>query len=214
MLTTGKTSRLCTDVILYDERGPLITNYTNGNEYTFDTIRPISTKAVDTPDWGNQNGFIIQERYTLRAQCEKQNVYLLFIHIDNVARYAREMIEYWSLYSVDPGTIICEFSLEGCKFARLIGNPRIKAAAEWVDSVADQYDEYRSPLRSGYSARHNIREAISYCEEVIASLKFYQELIAEIKETCGIIELIAENGANKRIGRNDYYDITHEFDLA
>ena len=216
MLSTGKTSRLCTEVILYDERGALITNYTNGNTYEFDTLRPISTRAIEAPDWGNQNGFIIEERGTFRARCEKQKVYLLFVHIDNVAPYARELFGYWHLVGDhDPGAIGCEFSLNGCTFARFLSNPHIKAARQGVTEIVEQYgdDPRRSPVSSGYSAYHNSGEAIAYCRNVIEVLKCYESIVEEITTTRGIVELIDENGATERIGRNDWYDITHEFDL-
>lgn len=214
MITTGKSDRKVTEVVLYDEAGPLITNYTNLNDYEFETTRNISIRAIDEPDWTNPDGFLIREHASYNARYEGGAWYVLFVHVDNVPSYAREFLDYWELYEIDPGAIRCTFSLEGCTFLRIVGNPAIMHAENVVRWTAEKFNG------NGWMQGGFLNNASTICDDPDRALTVYQEMahvVRDYKEirdlvlaNNGICDLIHTNRANKPIGYTDYNNpLTH-----
>ena len=215
MITNGSSDRKVSEIVLYDESGPLITNYTNLHAYEFETERNISIRAIKSPDWTNPNGFLIREYNSYHARYESGAMHVLFIHVDNVPSYAREFLDYWTMYEVfEPGTIQCQFSLEGCTFNRIVGNPDVMKAKEEVNEATKVFNGINW-MEGGFFTNycticHDAVRALSVYSSMTEVVSEYKRVCDRITESCGLVELIHANGADKPIGPNDYNDL-HQY---
>ena len=216
-ITTGATTRNVSEIVLYDERGPLTTNYTNCNNYEFETLEPISVKAVDSPNWENGAGFIIREHESYRARYENGAFYVLFINVNNLKPYAREFLEYWSLYLPTTkeyaGAIQNEFSYEGCKFNRIVTNWRTREALDALKDVLAPFDDSCTVFNNYFTAAGNTGELISACDHIKETAIQFNKTVEYVRDNFGIIELIGENGADGPINHNDLNDVSARYEF-
>lgn len=211
-LTNGARTIRISHIVIYDESGPIITNYTNLNEFTFDLMQGVSTKPVDTPDWTNKAGFVMLDSESTHAELNRlifgARSYWLCLHIDNTRPYVRELCQWWEMYTTDTGSIRCTFSLEGCKFSRIVGNPSIEYAKQGIRDILGSFDPDCNVFNNTVHATHNIGELIEACNHIKQEAINYRDTARDIRNNYGIIELIEANGANGPINHHDYFDIT------
>lgn len=213
LLTNGNKNVHISEIVIYDENGPLITNYTNCNAFRFELLKYVSTSVKSTPDWSDPAGFIMLDTESSTSKLinlfQRSKAYWLCLHIDNTRPYVRELIQYWELYEVNgPGAIQTSFSLEGCSFNRIVCNPEMEYAAQGIKDVLKPYDDQCTVFNNHVYALHNITELIEACDHIKKEALSYQRTARRISESMGIIELIYANGANGPINHNDLYDIS------
>lgn len=200
-VSNGKLSKAVHEIVLYDEDGAWITNYTNENEFSLTLKRKINlSRYQSSPDYNNKDGFMCRRLNTIHEMLN-----YLFVHLDNVPEYARRFLEFWEFYKIVPGAITSTFSLEGCTFRRIVGNPVIEDAENSLSNCLDNMRRFNARSITLYKDQQDCVElATDALNRAIKRLSFQKERI----ENMGIVELILENGADRPISDNDYNNIS------
>lgn len=200
-LVNGGAVRYLSLVVVYDDRGPFITNYTAAGSHTwgFETKRRISSKPVEVPDWTNESGFIVKDGYD---RFYGGYPYTLYIHRDNIRDEDYEPEE-WCKYEV--GAVKQRVSIGGCEFLRIISNGMLDEAKDAYSKAT----EYEFPYCGSFPNQKELNEAIAACKEIIDASESMKAAIARVN-CLTLDELLKENGAYGPLNKRDYCGILNE----
>ena len=204
-LVNGGAVRYLSLVVIYDERGPWITNYTASGcgEWGFETKRRISTKAVTTPDWTNPSGFIVKDGYDSFSDCYPHTLYLNRYNIPDERYHEGEWRKYTGC------SIKREDTVGGCKFLRILSYPWYRRTEHDLSEAMDRYYELTGDGRNHLIALGNSTKVLDAINDIVISMDGCEINKKNFKEA-SIESLMDECGAHKPIHELDWCCITNK----
>lgn len=197
----GSSVRYLKLIVVYDERGPLNTNYTASGcgKWHFETKRRIPIRVVTEPDWKNPNGFLVKadKDYWIDG-----NIYTLFVNRDNIND--SDYVEgEWSRYT--SGSVQKIDRIGGCEFNRIVGNAEYDKTQKHLDECVRVLKELTEKLYSG-----NIGASIDKISSACKNLELAHNKMLDIHErvyAMPLNKLVNENGGNEPINERDWCGI-------
>lgn len=204
-LVNGGAVRYLSLIVIYDERGPITTNYTASgcHDWGFETKRRVSTKAVEVPDWTNPNGFLVKDDYD---RFFGGYPYTLYLNRDNIPDDSYVEGE-WHKYMM---AIQREDRVGGCLFNRILSYPMYRKSERALSAAMDHYYDHTIDGRNHLHALHHSSEVLADMNDIAIALHecdayeqaFHDASIDELIEVCGADKPINENDWCGLVGKD------------